>query len=92
MTNKQAPVFAITAVVLAVLIGLTLWAQQDRYTLKVPDGLAFSEFEGYDTWADVAVGETEASVKAILGNPTMIAHTKKASRTMASFSRKASRL
>jgi hypothetical protein len=47
-------------------------AQQDRNTLKVPDGLAFSEFEGYDSWENVAVSETEGSVKAILGNPTMI--------------------
>jgi len=38
----------------------------------VPDGLAFSEFKGYDKWEDVAVSETEGSVKAILGNPTMI--------------------
>jgi hypothetical protein len=72
MTNKQAPVFAITAVVLAILIGLTLWAQQDRYTLKVPDGLAFAEFKGYDTWEDIAVSETETSVKAILGNAKVI--------------------
>ena len=35
-------------------------------------GLAFSEFKGYDKWEDVAVSETEGSVKAILGNPTMI--------------------
>jgi len=32
----------------------------------------FSEFSGYDTWQTVAVSETEGSVKAILGNPTMI--------------------
>jgi hypothetical protein len=47
-------------------------AQQDRYTLKVPDGLAFSDIKGYDTWQDVAVSETEGSVKAILGNEKMI--------------------
>ena len=54
------------------MIGVTLLAQQDRYSLKVPDGLAFSEFRGYDTWETIAVSETEGSVKAILGNPTMI--------------------
>jgi hypothetical protein len=46
---------------------------QDRYTLRVPDGLAFSEIRGYETWQDVAVSETQTSVKAILGNPAMIA-------------------
>ena len=40
--------------------------------LKVPDGLAFSEFIGYNSWEDVAVSETQGSVKAILGNPAMI--------------------
>jgi hypothetical protein len=64
---------AISMGVLTVVIGLTLLAQQDRFTLKVPDGLAFSEFRGYDAWQTVAVSETEGSVKAILANPTMIA-------------------
>jgi hypothetical protein len=72
MKNKQGIVFANSIVALTVLIGLTLWAQQDRYTLKVPAGLAFAEFKGYDTWQDVSVSETEGSVKAILANPTMI--------------------
>ena len=72
MRHKPAPVFAITGVAVILLIGLSVLAQQDRYTLKVPDGLAFSEFEGYDTWQTIAVSETRTSVKAILGNPTMI--------------------
>jgi hypothetical protein len=48
MRNKSVSTFAITVVALTVLIGVTLLSQQDRYTLKVPDGLAFSEFKGYD--------------------------------------------
>ena len=72
MKNKRVPTFAITGVVLTLFIALTLLAQQDRYALRVPDGLAFSEFKGYDTWQTIAVSETKASVKAILGNPTMI--------------------
>jgi hypothetical protein len=70
MRNRQAHTIAISVAALSILIGVTVLAQQDRYTLKVPDGLAFAEFEGYDTWQDVAVSETEGSVKAILGNPT----------------------
>jgi len=73
MRNKHVPTFAITGVALTLLIGLTLLAQQDRYSLKVPDGLAFSEFKGYDAWQTAAVSETEGSVKAIQRNPTMIA-------------------
>ena len=71
MRTKNLVMAPIIAASLAVFGDNTL-AQQDRYTLKVPDGLAFSEFAGYDSWEDVAVSETEGSVKAILGNPAMI--------------------
>jgi hypothetical protein len=71
MRTKTIGMALIGAVSLAVFGGATL-AQQDRYTLKVPDGLAFSDFKGYDTWENIAVSETEGSVKAILGNPAMI--------------------
>jgi Cytochrome P460 len=65
---------SIPAMGVVVLLGLpgSMSLAQDRYTLRVPDGLAFSEIRGYDTWRDVAVSETEGSVKAILGNPAMI--------------------
>jgi hypothetical protein len=71
MRTRTAAVAAIAAVSLAVFGGVTL-AQQDRYLLKVPNGLAFSDFKGYDTWEVVAVSQTEGSVKAILGNPMTI--------------------
>jgi len=44
----------------------------DRSTLKVPNGLAFSEFTGYEDWVDVAVSETEHGIKVIVANPVMI--------------------
>jgi hypothetical protein len=47
-------------------------AAQDRSTLKVPNGLAFSEFKGYENWQNVAVSQTEHSVKIIAANPVMI--------------------
>ncbi len=31
---------------------------QDKYALQVPDGLAFSEFRGYEDWQVVAVSQT----------------------------------
>lgn len=73
MKNKRVLVLAIIAIALTCSIGATLLAQQDRSTLKVPDGLAFSEFKGYEDWQTIAVSETESSLKAILGNQTMIA-------------------
>lgn len=44
-----------------------------RYALTVPNGLAFSEFRGYQDWAVVAMSENGGKVAVILGNPAMIA-------------------
>ena len=49
MKKTQITAIAFAAVVLTVLGGMAL-AQQDKYTLKVPGGLAFSEFRGYEGW------------------------------------------
>ncbi len=38
----------------------------------MPDGLAWSDFRGYETWQDVAVSQTETSLKVIAANDTMI--------------------
>lgn len=63
----------IGAVVLSVLAGFAL-ATQDKYTVKVPDGLAFAEFRGYEDWRTISVSQTEAVnvLRAILGNPAMM--------------------
>jgi hypothetical protein len=53
------------------VVSLTLGAQ-DRFSLKVPNGLAFSEFKGYDTWQTIAPSQIEDGLKAILGNSVTI--------------------
>jgi Cytochrome P460 len=58
---------------LSSLVGIGLAAQQDKYTLKVPGGLAFSDFKGYENWQVVAVSQTDSLLKAMVANPTMIA-------------------
>src|SRR5262249_40949090 len=45
---------------------------QDKYTVKVPGGLAFSEFKGYEAWQAIAVSRNGNVLAAILGNPAMI--------------------
>jgi hypothetical protein len=59
------------AVVLAGLGGMAL-AAQDKYTVRVPKGLAFSDFRGYEDWQDVAVSQSGEKIEVILGNPAMI--------------------
>jgi hypothetical protein len=71
MQSEWTLTFLILAISLSILSAIAL-AQQDRYTVKVPDGLAFSEFRGYDTWQNVAPSETGTSVKSILANPVMM--------------------
>jgi hypothetical protein len=62
---------SIGAVSLSILGGIAL-AAQDRYTVKVPDGLAFSEFRGYEDWRYVAVSQVKDGIKVIAANPAMI--------------------
>jgi mono/diheme cytochrome c family protein len=45
---------------------------QDRYALKVPNGLAFSEFRGYESWQLISLSHNGDKLAAILGNPVMI--------------------
>jgi cytochrome P460 len=51
--------------------GLSISAQ-DKYTVKVPNGLAFSEFRGYEGWPVIAISENGGKIAAILGNAEMI--------------------
>ena len=48
-------------------------SETDKYALKVPGGLAFAEFRGYESWQVIAISENGGKIAAILGNPTMIA-------------------
>jgi Cytochrome P460 len=73
MKGKTIRVALFVGVFLSVLVALAL-ADQDRYTLKVPNGLAFSEFRGYEDWQFVAPSQTDAQnvMRVILANPVMI--------------------
>jgi len=46
--------------------------KQDKYTVKVPGGLGFAEFKGYESWQVVSVSNNPKAMAVILGNPTMI--------------------
>ena len=62
------------ALATAVLGGLVLSADsaQDKYLLKSPGGIAFSDFKGYEDWAVVSSARTDEVLKVIVANPTMI--------------------
>ena len=72
MKRKSSRAIVFVGVFLCFLVALAL-AAQDRYTLKVPNGLAFSEFRGYEDWQVVAPSQTDAQnvMRVILANPVM---------------------
>src|ERR1700750_789060 len=45
---------------------------QDKYSLKSPSGIAFSDFRGYEDWAVLSSAATDEGLKVIVANPTMI--------------------
>jgi len=45
---------------------------RDKYTVRVPNGLAFSEFKGFEDWATVAVSQAGELIEVIVANPVMI--------------------
>jgi hypothetical protein len=71
----------ITSGVLAVMGGWAISAQnsQDKYTVKVPGGIAFSDFTGYEDWQPVGPSLTDATnvIRLMVANPAMIDAYKK---------------
>jgi hypothetical protein len=57
---------------LAVLVASAALSAQDKYALKVPNGLAFSEFKGYEGWQTISISRNGGLMAVILGNPAMI--------------------
>src|SRR5882757_10626379 len=72
MTRTSSWLIVIIAVVLAVLVGGRAMSAQDRSTLQVPNGLAFSDFKGYEDGPAIAVSQTGETIEVIVGNPAMI--------------------
>jgi Cytochrome P460 len=66
----------IVALAVAVLGHMAGSAQdkQDKYTLKIAGGIAFSEFKGYEGWQAVGPTLTDAQnvIRLIVANPVMI--------------------
>jgi Cytochrome P460 len=71
MHHKSMLTIGITTVGLALMGGLAI-AAQDKYSVKVPGGLAFSEFRGYEAWQTISISRNDKVMAVILGNPAMI--------------------
>ena len=69
------PMVATALAVFAVLVATAVYAQ-DKYSLKSPSGIAFSDFRGYEDWSVVSSARTDEVLKVIVANPTMITRYK----------------
>ena len=54
------------------ILGGAAISAQDKYTVRVPNGLAFSEFRGFEDWTTVSVSQSGNLIEVILANPAMI--------------------
>jgi cytochrome P460 len=70
LKSKMLTIPIVTGVL--AFVGSLAVSAQDKYTVKVPNGLSFSEFKGYEAWQVVSISENGGHIAAILGNPTMI--------------------
>jgi hypothetical protein len=71
MERKSELTIAIAPAVLAVFVATAVYAQ-DKYSLKSPSGIAFSDFRGYEDWSVVSSAQTDEVLKVIVANPAMI--------------------
>ena len=70
--KRMATIAAITGV-FTVMGGWAI-AAQDKYTVKVTNGLSFGDFRGYEDWQPVGPSHTDATniMRLIVANPVMI--------------------
>ena len=72
MKNNRVRTSLIVVVCLFTLSVAVAFAAQDKYSVKVPNGLAFSEFKGYESWQVVSMSQDGGLLAGILANPVMI--------------------
>ncbi len=64
-------IVATAMVAIAVFVAAAVYAQ-DKYSLKSPSGIAFSDFRGYEDWAVASSARQDEILKVIVANPKMI--------------------
>jgi hypothetical protein len=71
MKSRTLLAIAASTILIGGLCGAVL-AAQNRGVLKVPGGLSFAEFKGYEAWQPVAVSQVPDGLKLISANAAMI--------------------
>jgi hypothetical protein len=53
------------------VLGATLVYAQDKYSLKSPSGIAFTDFRGYEDWSVVSSARTDEVLKVIVATASL---------------------
>jgi len=74
--NRMNVLIGGMAIVWLSALGRVALSAQDsaagKYEVRVPGGLAFSEFRGYEAWQTLSLSRNDRFVAVILGNPAMV--------------------
>ena len=70
MTHHRLASIPIVAASLSIA-ALAVYAQ-DTVEVRSPNGIALSEFKGYETWEVISPSLPKDGLKVIVGNPAMI--------------------
>jgi hypothetical protein len=65
-------IVGVTVIAMLAILAASANSERDKYSLKSPGGIAFSDFRGYEDWAVVSSSHTDERLKVIVGNPIMI--------------------
>jgi cytochrome P460 len=65
-------IVGVTVIAMLALLAAGANSAQEKYSLKSPGGIAFSDFRGYEDWAVVSSSHTDERLKVIVGNPITI--------------------
>jgi hypothetical protein len=57
---------------LLIVLGAKAISSPDKDGVRVPGGLAMSDFKGYEGWQLVSISQNGRLIAAILGNPTLL--------------------
>lgn len=71
MKPKATLIAILLVAALSALVAVAL-PTDAKYDVKVPGGLAFAEFRGYESWEAISLSHNEKAVGIILGNPDMM--------------------
>ena len=73
MSRNNTIIVTFAVAMIAVIAATSVQSQaKDKYSLKSPGGISFSEFKGYEDWSVVSSARTDEVLKVIVANPTMI--------------------